>query len=251
VYQEPLIHEMCDLQVVPVHEILFRQEYHSLSADNSYRLSSAITRMTACDKNNPSYFSPFFQTASHKKWVDAHSNYIPKHMMYLWYRAYLHDFEVALQQADKECGNDGKITLPYIDINAHPCVPSAYKDFKLPSTCTQGNDELLKINAMLCDDDIVSRTLCNINISQYIHTDSINDLFDVIMKAYGFESEYSSFHPFFYMVLSYIDKIHDTYNKYNKQTMTPKSVEYWKILVPFRKLPIELIDTVNLGYKYL
>jgi hypothetical protein len=251
VYQEPLIHEMCDLQVVPAQEILFRQEYSTLSSDNERRLSTAIARMTMCGKNDPSYFSPFFQTASHKKWIDGHSNYIPKHMMYLWFRAYLHDFEVALQQADIACGNDGRITLPYIDIKSRPCVPSAYKDFKLPSSYIQGNEELLKLNAMICDDERICRVLSGINISQYIHTDNINDLFHVIMNAYGFDSEYSSFHPFFYMVMCYIDKIHDTHNKYSKQTMTPKSVEYWKILVPFRKLPVELLETVNLGYKYL
>lgn len=251
VYQEPLFQEMCDLQVPRAHEVLLRQDYNNLSSDKVHRLTSAISRMAVSEKNDPSYFSPYFQTASHKKWVGDHSNYIPKHMMYLWYRAYLHDFEVALRQADIACGNDGKITVPYIDIKANPCVPAAFKDFKLPCGYIQGNDELSKTSVILGDDDKIKRALSEINISQYIYTDTINDLFDDVMKAYGFDdAEYSSFHPFFYMVLCYIDKIHDTHNKYNKQNLTPKSVEYWKILVPFRKLPVELIDIANLGYRY-
>lgn len=252
VYQEPLFQEMCDLQVPRANDILIRQDYYTLSSDKVYRLSCAISRMTVSEQNDPSYFSPYFQTASHKKWVCSHSNYIPKHMMYLWYRAYLHDFEVALQKADIACGNDGKITIPYIDIKEHPFVPAAFKDFKFPGGYIQGNDELCKTNTVLGNDNKISKMLADIDISKYICNDRINDLVDVIMDAYGFdENEYSSFHPFYYMILSYIDKLHETYNKYNKQNITPKSVEYWKILVPFRKLPIELIDTGNLGYKYL
>lgn len=252
VYQEPVMYEMTSLVVTPPKSVLCRQEYHTLSSENVHRLFRAISKMVSGNNNDPSYFSPFFQTASHKKWMSGHANYIPKHMMYLWYRAYLHDFESALQQADISCGNDGKITLPYIDITRHACVPTEFKNFKLPDCYLQGNDELSKIQALLNDDEKLIRVLAGINISHYINTNCINDLYDVVMSAYGFDSsEHSSFHPFFYMVLCYIDKIHDSYNSYNTQNITPKSVEYWKILVPFRKLPIELLDISNLGYKYL
>lgn len=254
-FHEPLLQEMCmyppPLTVPCKTDLLTRHEFYSLSEQHVIRLMNAITHMIKNCKNEPPYFSSFFQLASYKKWSTNCATYIPKYMMHLWYRAYLYDFEVALQQADIQCGNDGKITLPYLDIKRNPCIPDVFKDFKFPDHMIYGNDELCKVNMMVNDNEIVPDLISSINISQYIQNDNIEELIDKIIDAYGFNNtDYASLNPCFFLVLCFIDKIFDKHSKYKMNNVTPKSVEYWKILVPFRKLPIELVETANLGYKY-
>ena len=252
-YQEPLLQEMCDLQVNnSYNDVLFRNEYYSIPRDTIRRLMNALNRMVNGSSNNLNYFTPYFQTASYKKWASGYTSYIPKNMLHLWYRAYLHDFELALQKADIECGNDGKITLPYIDIKKNPCIPEILKNFKLDNDLIQANDELCKINTLFNDEERITRLVSEINITNYIASDNIDELLEKIIEAYGFnDSDYTSFHPFYYFVLCYIDRLYHIHSKFKMQNVTPRSPEYWKILVPFRKLPIELVDITNLGYNYL
>lgn len=240
-----------NIQIIEKKDLLPRCEYNSLSKEYVCRYMNSIKKMIDGCKDEPSYFSPYFQLASYKKWSCNYTAHIPKYMMYLWYRAYLYDFETSLQKHDQLCGNNGKITVPYLDIRKYPCIPEELRNFTFDSKYIKGNEELDKVNYVLNDDDKISRMMQNINISYYTTNDNLDELLDKILEAYGFNNvDYPTLHPCFYMILSFVDKLFDSHCKYKMNNITPKNVEYWKILVPFRKLPIELIDTSNLGYKY-
>ena len=248
---EPLIpnpYTPPDPVVIRRRGILVRREFQALNQQEKDRFFRALSHMIKpTTLGEPQYFSPFFQIASYNRWPMNFNNNIPPEMKYLWYRAYLHDFEVALQTADATCGGDGKITLPYINVKANYAIPSQVRQFTFPEEYLQANEELKHMNIRICAD---TRDLANIEIHRGMLNEELNAVTERVLDAYGFNTEFAAFTPAFYLVLCYLDKINDRYRNDKLPGITPKSIEYWKILVPFRKLPMELIDIKNLGYTY-
>jgi len=207
------------------------------------------------EPDDPSYFSPFFQIASYNRWPMHFGNNLPKSMMpwcrALWYRAYLHEFEVALQAADISCGGDGKISLPYINVLAHPTVPEQLRQFTFPEEYIRANEELAKVNKRMRSDTAIREALVGLHVHRGMRDEEIDAAATHVLNAYGLKhSEYVAFNPAFYMILAFVDRMYVMHGQSRTQGITPKSPEYWKILVPFRKLPMELVDTRALGYTY-
>jgi hypothetical protein len=230
--------------------VLLRREYATMLQTDQDRFLRALRQMTRPMQDNVIvYFSPFFQIASYVRWPMNYSENVHKHMMYLWYRAYLSEFETVLQQADIECGGDGKITIPYINISKNPSIPSALINFQFPEEYYQANIELAKVNSQIKSDSEIRVALAAIKLGMETRA-SLDDKVSKILDAYGFgNNNYAAFNPAFLLIICGIDMLY-TKCVDRIRDVTPQSAEYWKILVPFRKLPSELIDTCSLGYKY-
>lgn len=230
--------------------VMLRREYATMTLADQERFVRALRQMTRPMQDNVIvYFSPFFQIASYVRWPMNYSENVPKHMMYLWYRAYLSEFESVLQQADIECGGDGKITVPYINITKNPSIPSVLVNFQFPEEYYQANIELAKVNSQIKTDVEIKASLADISLGMETR-ESLDTKVPKILDSYGFgNNNYAAFNPAFLLVICGMDMLY-TRTIDRIKDVTPQSAEYWKILVPFRKLPSELVDTCSLGYKY-
>lgn len=232
-----------------------RREFGAMSKEDRDRFFRAMSQMVKpASPDDPAYFSPFFQIASYNRWPMNFGTNIPKRMMPLWYRAYLHEFEAALQAADVACGGDGGVALPYINVFANPAVPEQVQQFAFPEEYQRANEELAKVSARLSSDSFalaVQSALVGVKVRKGMCDEELDAAAARVLTAYGFkDAEFAAFNPMFYMVVCSVDRMYALYGGARMRGVTPKSPEYWKILVPFRKLPMELIETKQLGYVY-
>lgn len=233
--------------------VVVRKPYNKLSKDEKKRFFTAIDGMLVSRQDGePMYFSPYFQIASYNKWPMHLSTDIPKSMMGLWYRAYLEEFEKALQISDIQLGGDGKIGLPYINVETDCAIPQEIREFRFPVEYMQANEELANAMKKIPRDIDIKSSVSRLPLSGKGSPETIDEIAGKIIDAFGFTTNnFAAFNPAFYMVLCYIDMLYDKHgSKFRFDSLAPKTLDYWKILVPFKKLPMDLIDIEQLGYKY-
>ncbi len=88
-----------------------RREFRSLSYAEQDRFCNAVDRMMANMQELPRS-SEFFRIAGHHGWPGHYCNHGIESFP-VWHRAYMLEFEGALQAADVANGGDGKLALPY------------------------------------------------------------------------------------------------------------------------------------------
>ncbi|CAD7699846.1 unnamed protein product [Ostreobium quekettii] len=93
-------------------DVVVRRNINSMSATEQNRWADAVQKMM--ENTNGSQSSEFFRIAGYHGWPDNFCAHGQEHFP-AWHRAYLVEFERALQAADRALGRDGNIGLPYWD----------------------------------------------------------------------------------------------------------------------------------------
>eukprot|EP00803_Ostreobium_quekettii_P001087 evm.model.scf_853EXC.6 EVM.evm.TU.scf_853EXC.6 scf_853EXC:58036-60614(-) len=109
--------------------VVTRQEIRKMSSGDQQRFVAAVKRMMV-NRNGVPETSEFFRLAGYHGWPgraamrtmglpfnpnrDAYCAHRAEHFP-AWHRAYLTEFERALQAADRDLGGDGNVALPYWD----------------------------------------------------------------------------------------------------------------------------------------
>eukprot|EP01083_Nonionella_stella_P077035 210169_1 len=99
-------------------KIVIRKALRSMNDDEQNRFFDAIDTMLKA-KNGPGT-SEFFRLASYHGYPRPIYCQHGRETFPGWHRIYLQQFELAIQVADKENGNDGNISLPYWDWTTKP-----------------------------------------------------------------------------------------------------------------------------------
>ena len=106
---------------------VIRREIRALPEEEQHRFARALAKMMEDGADGPES-SPFFRLASLHGWpgkgTETRYAYCEHRQETFpgWHRAYLVAFEEALQAADRDLGNDGRIALPYWDVLGQPSV---------------------------------------------------------------------------------------------------------------------------------
>jgi hypothetical protein len=104
-----------------------RKDIRAMTPAEQQRYAAAVTHMMKNVDGVPES-SPFFKLAGIHGWpgkgTERNYSYCEHRQETFpgWHRAYLCAFEEAMQRADKELGNDGRIGLPYWDVVGQPEV---------------------------------------------------------------------------------------------------------------------------------
>ena len=90
-----------------------RKEVRSLSRREATRFHAALLEMMRNTSGGPET-SEYFRIAGYHGWPNDYCAH-RQEIFPAWHRAYLKEFETALQRADVRLGGDGNIGLPYWD----------------------------------------------------------------------------------------------------------------------------------------
>lgn len=201
------------------------------------RFADALRKM--CENRSGPQTSEFFRIAGYHGWPSDFCHHAQETFPG-WHRAYLKEMETALQQADRELGNDGEIGLPYWDWSTElhgEVLPGIIrKEFAQLPEGLVNPDEAGDLGSLgysqIVDDDTLRHNLRNANVAslaeqcltleqhwQHASTRFNRDFpletpHNSIHVACGFPMtslKYAGFHPAFWLHHCNVDRIYAKY----------------------------------------
>ena len=212
--------------------IVTRKEIFSLSREERQRFVAAVQKLME-NKAGPET-SEWFRIAGYHGWPSDYCTH-GEETFPCWHRAYLLEMETALRQADKELGNDGKISLPYWDWIENPKFPPIIRKHfsELPPNFFHPNGAGASITLdRRNSNETIALNLKNSNLDQLVQEclrvkehwmhastrwrrgSSLETPHNLVHVAVGYPMTtvaHAAFDPVFWLHHANVDRIHEAY----------------------------------------
>ncbi|GAX77217.1 hypothetical protein CEUSTIGMA_g4663.t1 [Chlamydomonas eustigma] len=235
---------------------LLRCEIRKMLRVDQERFCAAVETMMRPNAHGDPRSSEYFRVAGYHGWPGNYCNHGIESFP-AWHRAYLVEFESALQAADRANGYDGNISLPYwdwTDTDQPEMFPAIIRQRfpQLNSDLFPDNNELKQKGYLINSDQYIRLMILGAALSQqcneavahpqhfqaasheYTQGYSLEDPHDSIHVYCGYPMsvvQFAAFHPIFFLHHCNLDRLYETHLATNPHAQAEFQSHEWSRLL--------------------